>query len=69
MILWGSLGFLFLAAGSVASGFLWEQTETTSAVLFFIAAILSGAGTIYAFYRFLREISSKPKAPFISTLQ
>ena len=68
MILWVSLGILFLAAGSIACGLLWEQTDTTSAILFFIAALVGGAGCIYWFYRFLREISSKPKAPFISTL-
>jgi hypothetical protein len=68
MILWVSLGILFLALGSVACGLLWEQTDTTSAILFFVAAIVGGGGCIYSFYRFLREISAKPKAPFISTL-
>jgi hypothetical protein len=68
MILWVSFSTLFLAGGSVACGFLWQQTDATKAILLFIAALTGSAGCIYSFYRFLREISSKPKGPFISTL-
>lgn len=68
MILWVSLGILFLVGGSVACGLLWQQADTTSAILVFIAALVGCVGCVYSFYRFLREISSKPKAPFISTL-
>ena len=68
MILWFSLGVLFLMGGAVACGFLWRQTETTSAILFFVAALVGVMGCVYSFYRFLREISTKPKAPFIATL-
>jgi hypothetical protein len=68
LILWGSVAALFLGAGTVACGLLSEQTDTTKAILLFIAALVGGAGCIYSFYRCLREISPKPKRPFISTL-
>jgi hypothetical protein len=68
MILWISLGTLFLAGGTVASAFLWQQTDPPKAILLFVVALAGAGGCVYSFYRCLREISSKPKPPFISTL-
>jgi hypothetical protein len=68
MILWACLSAVFLGAGSFASGLLSQQENALNAVLLFLAAIVGGAGCIFYFYRLLREISPKPKPPFISTL-
>ena len=68
MILWAFLSIVFLAAGSVACGLLSQEEDTTKAVLLFLAALAESAGCMFFFYCFLREISPKPKAPFISTL-
>lgn len=69
MILWACLSTASLAGGSIASGLLSEEESTTKAVLLFLAALAGAAGCIYFFYRFLREISPKPKGPFIATLR
>jgi hypothetical protein len=68
MILWAFLSIVFLAAGSVACGLLSQEEDATKAVLLFLAALAESAGCVFFFYCFLREISPKPKAPFISTL-
>jgi hypothetical protein len=68
MIFWASLSTVFLVAGSVACGLLAQEENPTSAVLLFLAALAGAAGCILFFYFFLRELSPKPKAPFISTL-
>jgi hypothetical protein len=68
MILWACLSIVFLGAGSLASGLLSQEEDTTNAILLFLAALAGAAGCIFYIYRLLREISSKPKPPFITTL-
>jgi hypothetical protein len=68
MILWAFLSVAFLASGCVASGLLSQEESPTWAVLLFLTALMGAAGCMFFFYRFLREISPKPRAPFISTL-
>jgi hypothetical protein len=69
MILWAGLSAVFLGGGSIAGGLLSDEESATRAVLLFLAALAGAAGCIFFFYCFLREISPKPKGPFISTLQ
>jgi hypothetical protein len=68
MILWACLSAVFLGAGSLASGLLSQEENALNAVLLFLAALVGAAGCFFYFYRLLREISPKPKPPFISTL-
>jgi hypothetical protein len=68
MVLWACLSLAFLAGGCLASGLLSEAESPTLAVLLFIAALVGAAGCMFYFYRFLREISPRPRPPFISTL-
>jgi hypothetical protein len=68
MILWVCLSAVFLGAGCLASGLLSQEENATRAVLLFLAALAGAAGCLFYFYRFLREISPRPKPPFISTL-
>jgi hypothetical protein len=69
LICWASLSIVFLACGSVAAGLLYSEENDTNAVLLFVAALLGAGGCIFFFYCCLRQFSSKPKRPFISTLQ
>jgi hypothetical protein len=68
MVLWACLSTGFLAGGCVASGLLAQEESPTTAVLLFLAALVGAAGCMFYFYRFLREISPRPRPPFISTL-
>jgi hypothetical protein len=68
MVLWACLSAAFLAVGCLASGLLSQEESPTLAVLLFIAALVGAAGCMFYFYRFLREISPRPRPPFISTL-
>jgi hypothetical protein len=68
MALWTCLSAAFLAGGCLASGLLSQEESPTLAVLLFIAALVGAAGCMFYFYRFLREISPRPRPPFISTL-
>lgn len=68
IILWACLSAVFLGVGCLASGLLSQEESATNAVLLFLAALVGAAGCIFYFYRLLREISPKPKPPFISTL-
>jgi hypothetical protein len=68
IVLWISLGTLFLAGGTFASALLWYETDPTKAILLFVAALVCAGGSVYSFYRCLRDVSSKPKPPFIATL-
>ena len=68
MILWACLSGMFLAVGSLASGLLSQEKDATNAILFFLVALAGTAGCLFYFYLFLREISPKPKDPYISTL-
>jgi hypothetical protein len=68
MVLWACLSLVFLAGGCLASGLLSQEESTTLAILLFTAALVGAAGCMFYFYRFLREISPRPRPPFISTL-
>jgi hypothetical protein len=68
MILWTCLSTVFLGAGCLASGLLSQEESAVNAILLFLAALVGAAGCFFYFYRLLREISPKPKPPFISTL-
>jgi drug/metabolite transporter (DMT)-like permease len=68
MILWACLSAVFLGVGSLASGLLSQEKDATIAILLFLVALAGTAGCIFYFYLFLREISPKPKDPYISTL-
>jgi hypothetical protein len=68
MVLWACLSLAFLAGGCLASGLLSQEESPTLAVLLFTAALVGAAGCMFYFYRFLREISPRPRPPFISTL-
>jgi hypothetical protein len=68
MILWACLSAGFLGAGSLACGVLSQEENSTTAMLLFLAALAGAGGCLFCFYRFLREISRKPRLPFISTL-
>ena len=63
------LSIAFLGGGSLAAGLLYTEETDTKAVLLFAAALLGAVGCIFFFYCFLRQISSKPKGPYISTLR
>jgi lipid-binding SYLF domain-containing protein len=68
MVLWACLSAAFLAGGCLASGLLSQEENPTWAVILFIAALVCAAGCMFYFYQFLREISPRPRPPFISTL-
>jgi hypothetical protein len=68
MILWACLSTGFLGAGTLACGMLSQEENSTTAILLFLAALAGACGSVFCFYRFLREISRKPRPPFISTL-
>jgi len=69
MLLWACLSTVSLAGGSIACGLLSEEESTIKAVLLFLAALAGATSCIFFFYLFLREISPKPKGPFIATLR
>jgi len=62
-------GYDAVAIGSLAAGLLYTEETDTRAVLLFVAALLGAVGCIFFFYCCLRQISSKPKGPYISTLR
>jgi hypothetical protein len=68
MFLWAGLSTAFLAGGTLACGLLAGEESSTGAVLLFLAALAGVGGCIFCFYRFLREISRKPRPPYLSTL-
>jgi hypothetical protein len=68
MFLWAFLSVVFLGGGSVACGLLAQEENVTKAILLFVAALAEASGSIFFFYLFLREISPRPKAPFITSL-
>jgi len=69
MVLWACLSAGFLGGGTLACGLLAQEESSTGAILLFVAALAGVGGCLFCFYRFLREISRKPRTPFISTLQ
>jgi hypothetical protein len=68
MIIWAGLSIAFLASGTLSCGFLSEEENVAKAIILFLGGLAGAAGCIFFFYRFLRELSSKPRGPFISTL-
>jgi hypothetical protein len=68
MLLWAGLSAAFLAGGTLACGLLAGEESSTGAVLLFLAALAGVGGCIFCFYRLLREISRKPRPPYLSTL-
>jgi hypothetical protein len=68
MALWVSLSVAFLGFGTLACGLLAQEESVGKAVLLFLGGLAGAAGCIFFFYRFLQEISPKPRDPFISTL-
>ncbi len=68
MVLWAGLSATFLGFGTLATGLLSQEENVTKAIILFLGGLAGAAGCIYFFFCFLREISPKPKGPFISTL-
>jgi hypothetical protein len=68
MMIWAGLSIASLGEGSLASGLLSMEENSVAAILLFLAAIIGGAGCLFFFFCFLREISPRPRGPFISTL-
>jgi len=62
------LSIAFLGGGSLAAGSLYGEENDATAVLLFLAALLGVVGCIFFFYCCLRQLSAKPKGPYISTL-
>jgi len=48
---------------------LFSEENDTRAVLLFVAALAGAGGCLFFFYCCLRQISPKPKGPYISTLR
>ena len=69
ILFWACLSAVCLGAGSLACGLLAQEASVTKAILLFLAALAGAAGCLFFFYRCLREISLKPRGPFIYTLQ
>jgi hypothetical protein len=61
------LSIAFLGGGSLAAGLLYGEGNDMMAVLLFLAALLGAVGSIFFLYCCLRQLSSKPKGPYIST--
>jgi hypothetical protein len=59
------LSIAFLGGGTLAAGLLYNQETDTAAVLLFLAALLGADGCIFFIYCCLRQLSSKPKGPYI----
>jgi|ERR1700676_4226102 hypothetical protein len=68
MMIWAGLSIASLGEGSLASGLLSTEENSVTAILLFLAAVIGGAGCLFFFFCFLREISPRPRGPFISTL-
>jgi hypothetical protein len=68
MLLWAGLSATFLGVGTLACGLLSQEENVGKAIILFLGGLAGAAGCIFFFYRFLREISPKPRGPFISTL-
>jgi hypothetical protein len=69
LICWASLSLVFLCGGSLAAGLLYSEENGANAVLLFVGALLGAGGCLLSFYYCLRQVSAKPKGPFISTLR
>jgi hypothetical protein len=68
MALWAGLSAAFLGFGTLACGLLSQEENVGKAIILFLGGLAGAAGCIFFFYCFLREITPKPRGPFISTL-
>jgi ABC-type branched-subunit amino acid transport system permease subunit len=68
-ILCAFLSIAFLAGGCIAAGLLYSEENDSIAILLFVGGLIGAVGCIFFFYCCLRQISSKPKGPYISTLR
>jgi hypothetical protein len=62
------LSIAFLTGGAIAAALLFSESNDIRAAFLFTGALAGTAGSIFFFYYCLRQISPKPKAPFISTI-
>jgi hypothetical protein len=62
------LSALSAMVGSLACAFLYVQTTTVGACFWAAAALVGLTSALFFFFRFLQQISHKPKQPFIPTL-
>jgi len=68
IVLHAGASLVFLGIGSVAAGLLFSEESVFKAILLFLVALGGALGSIFFFFRCLRQISAKPKGPFIPTL-
>jgi zinc transporter ZupT len=68
LVLAAVLSIAFLAGGAIAAALLFGESNAIKAAFLFAGALAGTAGCIFFFYCCLRQISPKPKAPFISTI-
>jgi hypothetical protein len=68
LVLAAVLSIAFLAGGSIAATLLLKEANGTRATFLLMGALVGMVGCIFFFFCCLRQISPKPKAPFISTL-
>jgi hypothetical protein len=68
IVLHAIASIVFLGVGSVATGLLYSEESIPKAILLFLVALGGALGSIFFFFRCLRQISSKPKGPIIATL-
>jgi hypothetical protein len=57
-----------IAAGSGAAGLLSQQHDLLKALLLFLVILFALAGSLFFLFRFLKQISPKPKPPNIWNL-
>ena len=57
-----------IAAGSGAAGLLSQQHDLLKALLLFLVVLLGLGGSLFFLFRFLKQISPKPKPPNIWNL-
>jgi hypothetical protein len=68
LVLYAGASLVFLGAGSFSAGLLWREENVLMAILLFLATAMGAAGSLFFFFLCLRQISSKPKRPYIPTL-
>jgi len=68
LIFSAGLSIMFLGSGTVAAGLLYGEENGTRAILLFLTALLGAGGCIFSVFCCLRQLSPKPKEPYISTL-
>jgi len=58
LILWITIGALFIAGGCAACALLWKETDTTKAVLLAVAALIGAAGCAQAFALLIERVAA-----------